>query len=152
MCIMRFKKGVSPLIATVLLLAFAVSVATIVVQLEPFKAGCGSFQAEISKNTDGGYKICYDEAQRNIEMFMINKEFSIDNMKISIIGNKEIFTKDIEIDIPPNTPGKIVIPYEVIEYGQPEQFVINPFYRMENGEIEDTCAMHFDIHEIENCR
>lgn len=149
---MKFKKGVSPLIATVLLLAFAVSVATIVVQLEPFKAGCGSFQAEISMNSDGEYKLCYDEAQRNIELFMINKENSIDNMKISIIGAKEIFTKDVEIDIPPNTPGKIVIPYEVIEFGEPEQFIINPFYRMQNGEVEDSCALTFDVHEIANCR
>lgn len=145
---MNSKKGVSPLIATVLLLAFAVSIATIIVQLEPFTGGCGISSAEVME-TNGKQKICYREDTGGIQIHLENGNNDILKIKASITGKKDIKNLQLNKTIDSHTAGKIVLSYGIQKFGQPEKIIITPTYNKSNKLVE--CPLELEVNGVQPC-
>jgi len=84
------KKGVSPLIATVLLLAFTVSLITVVIQLNPFSDVCSELDLKIKEN------ICFNNNAKEIQMKLINYGAPISTIEVQIDTElEEIIHNDV---------------------------------------------------------
>ncbi len=108
------KKAVSPLVATLLLIAFAVALGFIVMnwgnsyieEKAEFTVGpkdvssCNLVELSIIK-VGGMEKICYNPADYSIEVFLENgPEIRIDDLQVRIIGSSGIFSLDSVLDMP----------------------------------------------------
>jgi len=83
------KKGVSPLIATVLLLAFAVALATVIIQLEPF-GKCTMDDVKFDRDGSGQPIVCYDKSANEINAFIFNNdEAAISGFRVTITGTRD---------------------------------------------------------------
>jgi flagellin-like protein len=140
------KKAVSPLIATVLLLAFAVSIATIIVPLEPFDTSCSAFEAEI---TNVGEGICYNEQNKTMEFFLKNKKYEIENMKVAIIAN-DAKNINVNIIIEPYHLEKIIIPFDKSKLKTPKEIQLTIFHKNQN-KIEE-CTQTIKLLSFNNCK
>lgn len=138
------KRGVSPLVATMLLIAFAIALGAVVINLGttitvPEETGsvlnCDNVNLELTGD------VCYNPSTKMIEIPVYNKESSveIDGLEVGIQGESyydEKYEKPIVVD----RKERISIPYDRIraDTGQIEEIRITPFLVGETGEIE-TC-------------
>jgi flagellin-like protein len=143
------KKGVSPLIATVLLLAFAVALATVIIQLEPF-GKCNLKNTGLSKINDQ-QRICYNNNTEQIELFITNGDKkNILGFKISVSGEKNTLNiEDAEIQINQHEEKKLNIEFPFDNYGNPLRLEIHPWINKTNSRI--LCNLNEDITSIPIC-
>lgn len=99
----RYKRGVSPLIATVLLISFAVALGSVVLNwgknLEISKPGDACAGASIKIRNIGNSEVCYSGAGKNAELHFIidnNGNQNLEGLGIWIVGEKK--TKLIDLD------------------------------------------------------
>jgi len=136
------KKGVSPLIATVLLLAFAVALATVIIQLD-FLGKCKLSDVHISELKNGAPRICYNENAKTIELFMMNEDKKdIVGFKIRASGMRDTLNiESIPIALGQNEEKKLSFNYDIETYGKIVELKIlpqvNSSNRIEECEIKD---------------
>ncbi len=100
------KKALSPIVATVILIAFAIALGLVVMswgksyieEKAEFVAGpsdisaCGYVELDIIK-VGGEERVCYNPAQGIIEVFVENgPEIKVDDLQVRIIGSRGIKT------------------------------------------------------------
>jgi flagellin-like protein len=143
-----YKKGVSPLIATVLLLAFAVALATVIMQIN-FFGGCSS-KVQIS-SINNVKRICYDEGAGEIIMFIRNDDTarSIFSFKMTISGQDGSENPEISQSIGPQKEEKIVVPYDSKVSGSILKVTISPQVNISNR--PEACDMPDEIGPIPAC-
>jgi flagellin-like protein len=106
-----YKKGVSPLIATILLLAFAVALATVIIQLEPFGRCKGD---EIS--IDAGQS-CFSKNGQKIRLWIQNNDFPLSGFRVYVSGNQDIFEAKMDALVESLEPIVLDIPYDEAAFG-----------------------------------
>ena len=112
-CMMRFKKrGVSPLIATVLLLAFAVALAVVIIQF-PLT------NPKLDVVLAGERPICYDNNSESIELFLKNQEKrkNVIGLLFVVCGSEDCLNKHVPIGLEVNEQKKIEFGYNIRVYG-----------------------------------
>jgi flagellin-like protein len=107
------RKAVSPLIATVLLLAFAVALVTTLLQILDLGCPKGRF-AEM----DGAARICISDGA--LEMFVRNEDKSktIPFITVTISGRNDSDNPTSNVSIEPLQEKKIVVPYDASATGE----------------------------------
>lgn len=138
---MKNKKGMSPLIATIVLIAFAVSLGVVVMNIgrsfgPDLSGGDGKVDCSNSKGlailiVSGEQKICFSEngAESYIDFTISNSApININDLHITIYGTNEVFNKDSILASPmKGGEGKrIKIKYDSNVFGNIEQVVITP--------------------------
>ncbi len=120
---MYSKKGVSPLIATVLLISFAVALATVIVNL-PIFGPCANLNLIVRDDPP----VCFEENHDRINMMIENNgKYNIMGFKTSIIGSKEVENTNIQFDLPSHSTEKLVLPFnEENESGIPTEVTLWP--------------------------
>jgi len=111
---MMNKRGISPLIATILLIAFAIALGLVVMnwgksyieEKAEFSAGatdssgCGLVELSVIK-VAGRDKICYNPNDNSIEVFFENgADAKITDLQVRVIGGQGIKTLDSVLDKP----------------------------------------------------
>ncbi len=146
---MASKKGVSPLIATVLLLAFAVALATVIIQIYPAST-CKLSQVYISV-LGGSERICYDGEKGEISAFITNEgKDPLVGFKIRASGELDTLNiGKIPLKIDPKGEKKLVFDYNTEKYGKLLSLEIFPLANM-TGTIEE-CEMKTDISSVPAC-
>jgi flagellin-like protein len=130
------KKAVSPLIATVLLLAFAVALATVILQINPFSKDCDDANVRIAE-VDGVKKVCYHDDEKKISFDLVNSEFPIHSIKVSVSGSSKVLNIDnVGVRVPTNTIYKISFPYDSNVYGTPNNIIITSRVNISNSLFE----------------
>ncbi len=147
------KKGMSPLLATILLIAFAISLGALIMSLgrhiptdetDYVNASkiCSKVNFEVYKVGEKE-SICFDKEAGKINFIAVNRgSKSIDSMQIWVIG-KRLYTKEI-LDNPlrPNIPIEKKIDYDASFYGtiSEAQFIA----RVDDPELENPilCVDH----------
>ncbi len=144
------KKGVSPLIATVLLLAFAVALATVVIQLEPF-GKCKLTNVQISKLSNGQPRICFNEKTKTVEFFVTNGDKkAIIGFKIRASGIRDTLNiGNIPITLGQNEEKKVTFNYDVDTYGKIVELKIIPLINVSNRPMD--CEIKGEITSIPLC-
>jgi len=123
------KKAVSPLIATVLLIAFAVALGAVVmnwsVKYAPATHGCDDMNIrfeELGNNPD----VCFNAQQQTVIFTINNIGQSIDGVKATVIGTQSSQEIDSSISVNSNSIQKISLPYDAGVHGSPQKIVVRP--------------------------
>jgi flagellin-like protein len=124
------KKGVSPLIATVLLIAFSVALGAVVMTYSGSLGECGSVYIELVE-TGGEPDICLDDFELTFTLENGPKE-AISSFKITYYGNLDAVTKDLEDTLGPGEVRKFTTEYNSKSLGAIEKIKIVPVV-IENG-------------------
>src|SRR3989344_9037465 len=122
------KRGVSPLIATVLLISFAVALGSVVLNwgknLDISKPGDACAGASIKIRNVGNSEVCYSGSGKDAELHFIidnNGNINLEGLGIWIVGEKD--TKLIDIDDVQIPSGQLIeikngrVKYDFNEYG-----------------------------------
>jgi len=146
---MQYKKGVSPLIATVLLLAFAVALATVVINIYP-SGKCNLADVGIA-TINGKQRICYDESSKDIKVFMENKgKNDILGFKIRVSGETDTLNiEHISLKLQQNEEKKMTFEYDVDTYGQILDLEIFPMVNVSGRPIE--CELKKPVSSVPIC-
>lgn len=146
---MRFyKKGVSPLIASILLISFAVAIGTTIMSFgstfyeekrmisEP-EMKCRYVELELNE-VDQKPQICFDQEERNLEFFITNKaNIDIESLVVWIIG-REVFIADVEEKMAPGYLLKKRLNFDQTTYGLLKQVQFIP--KVKHNEVQVTCS------------
>lgn len=141
------KKGVSPLVATILLIAFAVSVGAIVMSWAAGIAGsentgvCGDVVLTV---TDTGRDICLDRQNNFIEIIVENGPVKIDGFRVSYLGGTSNII-DYVFAIEAGAIQRASLDYNVGIYGNPKRLKVIPFIK--NGDDRIYCTNAGDSFE-----
>lgn len=140
------KKGVSPLVATVLLLVFAIGLGVIVMNW-----GRAQVEAASKCAVDTGLSIvelnnipemCYSGAGENgMIHFIVENGVNIDieGIQIRVIGTKKVFNLDIPDNIQTGYSLLKDIPYSFTEFGEIRQIKLSPKVILYPGEDPILC-------------
>ena len=104
------KKGVSPLVATVLLIAFAVALGAVVLNIvEPIfknKVRCSQVQVELGKDLQGAPEVCFDSGFIKFKLYNNAESGAIDNLLVIITTADEQLIDADQLLKQPIEPGK----------------------------------------------
>lgn len=136
------------MIATVLLLAFAVALATVIIQLDPFR-GC-SVNAHLQYE-NGVKRICYDDKNSQIVAFIVNddEKRNIIGFKVTISGENDVRNEDIMEPVLIRETKKITPKYSYATYGKIVSLSITPVINVSDN--PKLCPMKERITEIPPC-
>ena len=140
---MKNKKGMSPLIATILLIAFAVALGAVVMNIgrsfgpdlsiggSDGEVDCTNSKGLSILEVAGSQKICYSDngAESFIDFTVSNSApVNIDDLQIAIYGTQDVFNKGSILASPmKGGEGKrIKIKYDSTIFGSIEQVTITP--------------------------
>ena len=152
---LKSKKGISPLIATVLLIAFAVALGAVVMnwgrsyvedtatnaqRTSDIKVDCSLGVAIEIKEISGEPKICLDSDENELVVFLVNKgTILIKGLKTTIIGSDEIVDFDLDFDFDKSDVKKFTFAYDSSEYGSIDQVIFTPKISIEGSKISELC-------------
>jgi flagellin-like protein len=143
------KKGVSPLIATVLLIAFAVSLGAVVINLgvNLFGNPCSGVKLEIL-SVDGNARVCHIVASKTLSMTVVNSgSGEIDGFKLTIVGD-DAANDDIAEAV--GVLEKKVISYAIPTLKRVDVITLIPFY-LKQGQIKYCSDEKRDYTNIPTC-
>ena len=147
MLVLNRKRGVSPLIATILLIAFAVALGAVVMQLG---AGLGaeSCSSDLQLSIKGFP--CFDG--KNVRLGLKNSgNFAIEGTSVWIYGSKEgIKTKNIEEIIAQGSSINIDVDYDFNLYGTIANIDVIPKFKKDEESVSCNAAK-IQITEISDC-
>ncbi len=130
------RHGLSPLVATILLIAFAVALGSVVFTYLSVSmtggmetAGCARYARLGSPDLarDGSYVFDYDG--KTVSITLMNEgEVTIVRETVNIIGSEDVSTIDADRRIPPGSVKRLNVPYDSSIYGQPGKIVVTPVF------------------------
>ena len=157
------KKGMSPLLATVLLIAFAVSLGALVMSVGRQMHDQGSLDLNATEvcshvdfrihEVDGKKSICYDPDASVIRFVGVNRGVkSIPSMQIWVVG-KELYRADVlEDPLKPLVPIERQIAYDSSTYGTIRRIQFIPSVHIEELQDPYICLDYpSEIQEIRYC-
>ncbi|MBD3313396.1 hypothetical protein GF345_03055 [Candidatus Woesearchaeota archaeon] len=156
------KKAVSPLIATVLLIAFAVALGAVVMnwgrsyvedtaefaqEKSSTEITCSmDIRTEIIKIGETS-QICYDDDAETLNFTIQNSgTVRVDGLRIQAIGNSSIVSKEINETFPTAEPKRMYINYSVDGNGSIRQVRFTPMITVEEKGV--WCAQNVKTVEI----
>jgi len=164
------KKGVSPLIATVLLIAFAVALGAVVMnwgrtyveetadkakQTSDTKVSCSMDVGMKYVTINGAKQLCYNTTDDRVQFTLINSGTKkIESIQVMIIGESSIFINSSlsNSSIEPSHPLKTNVTYVFDTFGDIQKVSITPAIKVE-GKIDPIlCADNsLDVDELSAC-
>tara|TARA_Y100000310_G_scaffold327718_1_gene394532 strand:+ start:1985 stop:2476 length:492 start_codon:yes stop_codon:yes gene_type:complete len=150
MNIFSSKKGVSPLVATVLLIAFAVALGAVVMSYgssyyegasteTAYLSGeelCNNINLEVHK-VNNVNQICYED-KGAIRFTLVNKaNIDIEKIRVLVTG-EDIYVTELNSNyLKPGYPRSEELSYDFNAYGEIKQVEFIPIIK--NGELEQLC-------------
>ncbi len=166
------KKGVSPLIATVLLIAFAVALGAVImnwsrgrIQEQPddtsasraLRRECQKVNLVLSETSSGTPKLCYGGggSAGHIEFTVVNSgDVSISKLALSVAGTTSAYNNDTlnESSIGQGLPYVGNVTYSYAQYGNIDLVRIIPYISLDG--TDNACVdavVERELSEIINC-
>jgi len=138
--LLRDKRGISPLIATILLIAFAVALGSVVYTYFILLVddatgsslqGCARF-VSLSSTADRTGEYVYDyDTNTGIRVSVFNNGPSeVKALTYNVEGTREVLSVERQMQsISPGTSTWLTIPYNLDEYGNIMRIVVTPHYQ-----------------------
>ena len=150
------KKGISPLIATVLLIAFAVALGAVVMnwgrsyvedtaanaeRTSQTKVDCSlGVDIEIKEISDDP-KICLDTDEEEVVVYLVNRGSKVlEGIKTTIIGTEEIIEFDNNVTIGKSAVKKFTFAYDSDDSGSIEQIIFTPRIDVKGSQLSELCT------------
>lgn len=142
------KQGVSPLVATVLLIAFAVAIGAVIVTYTSGLAKCTAIQVTVVAQ-DALPKVCLDVQQKAIHLTLENgPDEAVYGFKATLFGRNEIINTDIIEPFGKAQTKRILIPYNVGTSGELEKVRLLP---LQNEEVVCPVEKALEVEGIPEC-
>lgn len=150
----EYEKGVSPLVATVLLIAFAVSLGSVIMNWaaspitdtsEGQFSACSAVSFKVI-NRGAEKAICLDRDRERIVIDLENGNSAIDGIRLSYIGKTSNFI-DYNEKIQPGVLWRVELDYDVVQYGEPRNVKLTPI--VNRNVYCSSQGIHFSF--IEDC-
>lgn len=164
------KKGVSPLIATVLLIAFAVALGAVVMNWGRTYVEDTAEKARTTSDTkvscsmdinmkyvmfNGQKQICYNTTDNIIKFTLLNSgSKKIESIQAIVIGSKSIYINNSlrNSTILPSYPYKSNLTYDFDTYGDINKFSLTPAIKVEGKNDAIPCSDNsLEIEDIRAC-
>ena len=145
------KKGVSPIVATVLLITFAVAVGAVIMTYSGSIGECGTVVINVAQVQDKP-KVCFNDKVGSIEISLENgPKQELKKFKLTLQGTRNTDNRDLEQFFGKSETKKLVIPYDQSVLGNLEKVKIIPVMS-DKGE-EKICPVNkaITIEGIESC-
>jgi flagellin-like protein len=116
------KKGVSPLIATVLLISFAVALGAVIMNWAGSLSGgraCHDLDIEIEE-------MCFDASAQQFKISVHAQVQGVDGMQIKLTGSADTLIVDMRKSVPEGSSQMFALIYDVAEYGELRQASVAP--------------------------
>ncbi|MFP4112390.1 MAG: archaellin/type IV pilin N-terminal domain-containing protein [Candidatus Woesearchaeota archaeon] len=164
----KSKKGISPLIATVLLIAFAVALGAVVMnwgrtyvedtaanaeKSSQIKIDC-SLGVKINVHDIGGDpQICYDEDEEEFVVYLNNKgSKGLEGIKTTIIGAENVVNYDQNVSLGVSNVKKFTFSYDTSDNGDIMQVVFTPKINVAGSRVPELCPdAELEAENIQNC-
>jgi flagellin-like protein len=152
MNLLRNKRGVSPLIATILLIAFAVALGAVVMNVG--RSTIGAMDAGFSILELGGKKqVCFFDRAENsaLELTIKNGDImELEDLQVSVIGIADIVNRDhlLQVPIKKAEIKKVMVLYDARQTGKLRKIVITPNI-IRNG--ERTLGTGLELEGLQPC-
>ena len=145
------KRALSPLIATVLLIAFAVAIGAVLMAYSGTLGECGGTETNIPLNS-GSPDICYDETKQTLKFSLENlgKE-DLELLKLTFYGSKDILNVDVEEPLGISETKRFTIPYNQPALGALEKLKIIPVIKDGDDEVICPADKSLIIEGIPSC-
>lgn len=145
------KKAVSPLIATVLLIAFAVSLGAVLLTYMTSLGECGGVSIEIPKLEETS-QICYNSNTNKLDFTLENSgREDIEYLKLTLTGALNVDNLDVDHTIPHAETEKISIDYKFLYLGKLQQMKIIPVVIEDNEEVVCPTEKTLAVEGIPEC-
>ncbi len=145
------KKAVSPLIATVLLIAFAVSLGAVLLTYMTSLGECGGVSIEIAE-LDGKPLICYNSNTNKLDFTVENSgREDVEYLKLSLTGALNVDNVDVTRAIPRSETEKISVDYKMQYLGKIQKLKIIPVVIEDEEEVICPSEKSLNIEGIPEC-
>lgn len=145
------KKGVSPLIATVLLIAFAVSLGAVLLTYMTSLGECGGVSIEISE-VDNKPQICYNSNTNKLDFTLENSgREHIEYLKLTLTGALNVDNIEVDRTFPRSEASKVSIDYKLQYLGRIQQLKIVPIVLEDNEEVVCPSEKALTVEGIPEC-
>lgn len=150
------KKGISPLIATVLLIAFAVALGAVVMnwgrsyvedtaestqRASQTKVDCSMGVNLEIKEIGGNPTLCQNEDDDEIEVIFVNRGTkSLVGFKTTILGEEKIVEYDNNVTIKKSSVKKFTFDYSFSDNGAIDQVVFTPKIDVVGTKMSELCT------------
>lgn len=155
---MMNKKGVSPLIATFMLIILAIGLGVVVMnfgraQIEIAAQCAVNIGLQVVQLNDKP-QVCFDRAKSQLFFIVENgRQIPVESIKLRVIGQKEVLNQEI----PESSMERLgtllkYVPYDLVAYGEIRQVRFTPEVNLYDEKIlcsEQAIAVE-DIRECEN--
>ena len=122
----RYKKGVSPLVATVLLIAFVVAIGAVFITYTGNLAQCTTIQVSVAKAHDVP-DVCLDVQQKAIKMTVQNgPDAEVYGFKATVVGRNEVINMDLVEPLGKAETKRLLMPYNMVISGELEKVRLLP--------------------------
>jgi len=145
------KKGVSPLIATVLLIAFAIAILAVILSWSSTVFSCIDQPIRIAK-ISGKPDICVDNIGNRVRIGIENSnEVTISGLSIAVSGSNEIINERISDPIGLSETKKVEVPFDK-SIGQIMKVRVTPILNESSGKkICSSEDKSIQVENIESC-
>ena len=145
------KKAVSPLIATVLLIAFAVSLGAVLLTYMSSLGECGGVSIQIAELNEKP-QICYNSNTNKLDFTLENSGHEdIEYLKLTLTGALNVDNIDVDQSFPQSEAKKVSIDYKFIYLGQLQKLKIVPVTLEDNEETICPTDKSLEIEYIPEC-
>jgi flagellin-like protein len=148
---MSSKKGVSPLIATVLLIAFAVSLGAVLLTYMTTLGECGGVSIEIA-TIDNQPQICFNSNNNQLTFSLENSgRQDVEYLKLTMTGGLNVENQDELTAVGRSEVGKVVIQYATSYLGVLQKLKITPVVDEDGEEIICGSGKSLTVEGIPEC-
>ncbi|MGM5487430.1 MAG: archaellin/type IV pilin N-terminal domain-containing protein [Nanobdellota archaeon] len=157
------KKGMSPLLATLLLIAFAISLGILVMSLgQQMRQNSGHGNVNMSKvcsqvsfevvSVGGLSSLCYDKEAKQLSLIGVNRGAPIHSMQVWVIGKRLYKAELLDDPLPKGMTVERQIPYDASQYGTIDKIKLIP--RIQDLTMDDPvfCVDYpIEVNQVPTC-
>ncbi len=145
------KKAVSPLIATVLLIAFAVSLGAVLLTYMASLGECSGVSMEIPKLNEES-QICYNSNTNKLDFTLENSgREDVEYLKVTLTGALNVENIDVDNTFQRSDTGKVSIDYKLTYLGKLQKIKITPVTIEDNEEVICPSEKTLTVEGIPEC-
>ncbi len=145
------KKAVSPLIATVLLIAFAVSLGAVLLTYMTSLGECGGVSIEVAE-LEGESVVCFNSNTNKLDFTLENSgREDVEYLKLTLTGALNVDNTDVTRAIPRSETEKISVDYKMQYLGKLQKLKIVPVVIEDDEEVICPTEKTLTIEGIPEC-
>jgi len=147
----RWKKAMSPLLATVLIIAGIVAIGAVLTTFTASLGQCGHVFLSFATTNDVP-KVCYNKETSSIEATIENGPAqAIEKFRISLQGSRDIDNNELKELFGKSVSKKVIIPYDAGKLGKLEKIKIVPVIFDNNEEVICPVSKTIVAENIKEC-